>query len=150
MLKVLWRSFGAVLSIMMKNYLLPNKHTQFKTTVQTLYPIRDQNRYPISDQVGWKPYPLAPHTPKWVTSDPGYSLTRPTSLALILNRSSCPLLKYPFPLFLSSISWLSPSSPIIWKYTLASVPAFSSEPVLNSTSYSESDKNMHEMLARTE
>lgn len=67
-------------------------------------------------------------------------LTLPTSLARILNLSSCPRLKQPPSVFLSSISWLSPSSPIIWKYTFASVPAFSSAAVLNSTSYSESGK----------
>ena len=42
------------------------KHIQFKTRVHKPHTISGQNGrnwYPISDQNGWKPYPLAPHIP---------------------------------------------------------------------------------------
>ena len=56
-----------VLLIMMKKVPSSKEHTQFKTRVQTSYPIYDQNgqnRYPqIYGQTVEKPYPLGPHKP---------------------------------------------------------------------------------------
>ena len=55
-----------VLSIMMKNYLLLRKHTQFKKSREKTIPIwdhNDQNRYPVYDQNSWNTIPFgAAHT----------------------------------------------------------------------------------------